>query len=175
MANDMENVCTRVYGWFPMAKGVSNLYRYAEISVAANGHYLDALSVENDPRSAGESPGQLTSPVRRSGRVCGGFNPLKEEEVKIFKAVMNGDNIAFGFQNRDIRKQLFEPAESKKHALRLSAGTSRLLKKMQMHGLIAKIPRSRRWRATQKGWQTMGAAVEIFEQRWHHFFEKQAA
>jgi len=165
----------RVYGWFPMAKGVANLYRYAEISLAANGNYLDALSVENDPRRARESLQELTSPVTRDGRVYGGFNPVKKEDVEIFKAVMNGDYIAFGFQNRDMREQLFEPPESKKHALRLSARTSRLFKKMQVHGLIAKIPRSRRWRVTDKGWETMATTIEIYEQGWQQVFEKQAA
>ena len=33
-----------VIDWFPMAKGVANLYRYAEISRAANRRYLDALA-----------------------------------------------------------------------------------------------------------------------------------
>jgi len=89
--------------------------------------------------------------------------------------VRNGDYIAFGFQNRDIREQLFEPPESKKHALRLSARTSRLFKKMQVHGLIAKIPRSRRWRVTDKGWETMATTIEIYEQGWQQVFEKQAA
>jgi hypothetical protein len=165
----------RVYGWFPMAKGVANLYRYAEISLAANGHYLEALSVENDPRPARESLQKLTLPVSRNGHAYGGFNPVKKEDVEIFKAVMNGDYIAFGFQNRELRARLFAPAKSKKTALRLSARTSRLLKKLQSHGLIAKIPRSRRWRVTEEGWKTMSTAVEIFERGWQQVLENKAA
>jgi len=165
----------RVYAWFPMGKGVANLYRYAEISLAANGSYLDALSVESDPRPARESLQVLTSPVSRNGRVYGGFNPVKKEDVEIFKAVMNGDYIAFGFQNRDIRDRLFGQPASKEHALRLSARTSRLFKKMQVHGLIAKIARSRRWRVTDKGWAIMAATVEIFEHGWQAVYEKNAA
>ncbi len=41
-----------VMGWFPMVKGVANLYRYAEVSLAANGRYLDALAVVDDPAKA---------------------------------------------------------------------------------------------------------------------------
>jgi DNA-binding IclR family transcriptional regulator len=51
---------------------------------------------------------------------------------------------------------------------RQSAYVSRLFKRLHVHGLIAKIPRSRRWRISQKGLRVIGAAVEF-----HHagFFE----
>ena len=39
---------TTEVGWFPMAKGVANLYRYAEVSASANSHYLEAIAVVND-------------------------------------------------------------------------------------------------------------------------------
>ena len=38
----------RIRAWFPMAKKVANLRRYAEISRAAAGRYLDALAVVAD-------------------------------------------------------------------------------------------------------------------------------
>jgi hypothetical protein len=164
-----------VYGWFPMAKGVANLYRYAEISLAANSAYLDALAVESDPHPARESLRSMTSPITRKGKTYGGFNPLKENEISTFKAVMDGDYVAFGFQNRDIRGRLFEQPETQEDSARLSSKTGRLLKKLQVHGLIAKVPRSRRWRVTEKGWATMSAAVEIYEVGWMKMTEKKAA
>jgi hypothetical protein len=36
----------------------------------------------------------------------------------------------------------------------------RLFNKLHARGLIAKIPRSRRWRVTQKGWRVLGPLVE---------------
>ena len=163
------------YGWFPMSKGVCNLYRYAEISQSANGHYLDALSVESDPRPARESMKELSSPVIRKGRRYGEFNPAKEADVEVFKSVMDGNFVAFGFQNRDIRERLYGKSPSKKETAKRSARTSRLLKKLQAHGFVAKIQRSRRWRVTEKGWATMSASVEIYEEGWMQVLEKQAA
>jgi len=162
-----------IFGWFPMAKGVSNLYRYAEIGLSANSHYLDALAVESDPRPAKESLRQISSPVVANGRRFGAFNPVNETSISIFKAVMNGDYAAFGFQNRNIRNALF--AGERTQLERQSAKTSRLLKKLQAHGFISKVQRSRRWRVTDNGWRTMTAAVEIYERGWQQTIDKQAS
>ena len=86
-----------VYGWFPMAKGIKNLYRYVEISKAANRKYLDALSIEDNPAPASERLEKLTEPIVRKNMKYTGFNPLCCNTVELFKAVMNGDYIAFGF------------------------------------------------------------------------------
>ena len=147
---------------FPMAKGIKNLYRYVEISKAANGKYLDALSIEDNPAPASESLQKLTETVVRKNKKYTGFNVL------CGSTVMNGDYIAFGFQNRDIRKQLFGCLSSKVEETRLSVKTGRLLKKLQMHKLIAKIPRSRRWRVTDEGWSVMGSAVDIYDIGWQN-------
>jgi len=143
-------------------KGVANFYRYTEIGRAANANYLNALAVESDPRLALESLQSLTAPVTRSGHRYGGFNPVKTADVKIFKTVMNGDFVTFCFQ-RDIRKALFEPAKSPKNAARLSVRTGRLLKKSQVHGLSAKVPRSLRWRVTENERDIMSTVIEIYD------------
>ncbi len=88
---------------------------------------------------------------------------------------MDGNFVAFGFQNKDIRERLYGKSSSKEKTARLSAKTSRLLKKLQAHDFIAKIQRSRRWRVTEKGWATMSASVEIYEEGWLQVLEKQAA
>ena len=59
----------REMGWCPMNKGVINLYRYREVSLAANQRYLEALSVVADPAPAYRQVEELTEPVVVSGRV----------------------------------------------------------------------------------------------------------
>ena len=48
--------------WCPMNKGVINLYRYREVSLAANERYLEALSVVEDPAPAYHQVEELTEP-----------------------------------------------------------------------------------------------------------------
>ena len=45
-----------------------------------------------------------------------------------------------------------------------SAKVSRLLKRFHIYGLIAKIPRTRRWRLTKKGWSLLSAAISLKEE-----------
>lgn len=70
-------------GWFPMAKGVANMSRYREVTLAANRHYLEALSAAGDPAlpslanhqrrtrnndgNPGPSPRQISKTPRRPG------------------------------------------------------------------------------------------------------------
>ncbi|MBI1311742.1 hypothetical protein GC176_10655 [bacterium] len=44
-----------VPGWFPMAKGVANMPRYREVTLAANRRYLDALLGHRDTAVAKKS------------------------------------------------------------------------------------------------------------------------
>jgi DNA-binding IclR family transcriptional regulator len=45
-----------------------------------------------------------------------------------------------------------------------SAKISRLLKRLHTYGLIAKVPRARRWRLTKMGWALLSAAISLKEE-----------
>ena len=154
----------REMAWCPMNKGVCNLYRYHEVSLAANQRYLDALSVIEDPAPAYCQMEELTEPVVLSGRSHAGFNPASSAHLKLFGAVLNGNHLLRGFRNADIRESLFAPTDQASERRRQSASVGRMLKRLHVRGLIAKVPRSRRWHVTQKGQHVLGALVRIY----HH-------
>jgi predicted transcriptional regulator len=164
-----------VTDWFPMAKGVANLYRYAEVSLAANRRYLDALAVVEDPRTARQQIQSLAKPVRQKGRSYRGFNPACARDIQLFTAVMRGEHLMQGFCNRDIRQHLVAPTRTVQQARRISARISRLLKRLHAHGLIAKVQRSRRWRITQKGHWLMSAILTIHHDNYPQILAKPAA
>jgi len=134
-----------------MAKGVANLYRYVEVSRTANERYLDALAVVDDPTPAHRQIRAIAQPVRHGNRSYRGFNPASADDIRLFAAVMRGEHLLHGFTNADVRLQLFASARTLPDRRRQAAGVSRLLKRLHVHGLIAKIQRSRRWRVTAKG------------------------
>jgi hypothetical protein len=164
-----------VMGWFPMAKGVANLYRYVEVSRTANRRYLDALSVVNDPTPAHQQIHALAKPVRRRERSYRGFNPAHADDIRLFAAVMRGEHLITGFANRDIRPHLFTPTRSTTESRRHAARVSRLLKRLHMHGLIAKIQRSRRWRVTDKGHALMTTVLVLHHEQYPSILNQQAA
>jgi hypothetical protein len=150
-----------VIGWFPMAKGVANLYRYAEVSSAANARYLDALAAVDDPAKAQQHLNNLGRSVRRNGKSYRGFNPVAKLDLQLFLSVLRGEHSIMGFRNRDIRLELFPETKDRKTLRRQSSKVSRLLKRLHIHKLIAKIPRSRRWRVTAIGHSIMCMLVRL--------------
>lgn len=165
----------QVMGWFPMAKGVANLYRYVEVSRAANRRYLDALAVVNDPTPAQKQIQALAEPVRREGRSYRGFNPADAKDIRLFAAVMGGGHLLSGFSNRDVRPHLFPPKRDKVESRRQAARVSRLLKRLHVHGLIAKIQRSRRWRVTAKGHALMSTLLLLHDEQYPQALNGEAA
>jgi hypothetical protein len=150
--------------WCPMNKGVINLYRYREVAWAANRRYLDALAVVDDPTPAYRQVAELTEPVVVSGRSHAGFNPACGADVKLFQAVLQGENLVRGFRNADIRAALYGSTEDLAERRRQSHAVGRLLKRLHVRGLIAKVPHSHRWQVSAKGHQVLGAVVRLY----HH-------
>ena len=56
-----------------------------------------------------------------------------------------------------------------------AARVSRLLKRLHAHALIAKTPRSRRWRVTQKGHTLMSAILTIHQENYVRALARPAA
>ena len=157
----------QVTEWVPMRKGVANLFRYRDVSLASNSRYLNALAVVDDPTPAIKGLNALTQPKRtRSGQSVKAFNPLSDEDQQIFKALLSGAHTIGGFRNRDIREELLESGQLKScrgDTRKQSAKVSRLFKRFHVRGLIAKIPHARRWRLSKKGFALLSASVALRE------------
>jgi hypothetical protein len=157
---------TSSVGYYPMTKSVTSLVDYQEQALACNRRYLDALAVVDDPTPAYPELRQLTEPKVVVGRSHAGFNPARREDVRLFKAVLDGDHIARGFRNADIREPLFGIQKKADEKRRASAAVGRLLKRLHVRHLVAKIPRTRRWRVTEHGRKLLGMAVQLYCSSW---------
>jgi len=162
----------QVMGWYPMAKGVANLYRYREISLTANQHYLQALAAAPNTATSRHSLTALARPRSHKGRTYRGFNPADVNDLALFTAVLKGEHALMGFRNQDIRNHLFAKPTSLVQRRRQANAVSRLLKRLHVRGLIAKIPRSRRWRVTRSGHVTLATSLTLYDK---HTTSMQAA
>jgi hypothetical protein len=151
-------------GFFPMNKDVGSLVHYQQQALACNRRYLDALAVVDDPAPAYQELRKLTEAKVEAGRSSAGFNPARREDVRLFAAVLDGDHIARGFRNKDIRAALF--GANVATTPRQSAAVGRLVKRLHVRQLVAKIPRTRRWRVTVAGRQLLSLAVRLYRQSW---------
>lgn len=151
--------------WVPMRKSVAYVFRYQEVSMLANARYLNALAVVDDPSEAKRDLDRVTTRKKdAAGRPCAGFNPLARPDTELFRAVMDGQHCLRGFTNRDIRSKLQSTLQLKSFAKdpkKQSSKISRIFRKFHAHGLIAKIPRTRRWKVTLYGRRVMGTALYL--------------
>ena len=168
----------KVIKWVDMLKGVAYLFRYKDVSLAANGRYLNALAQVDDPTDAIRTLDRITTRKQIAPkRTAKAFNPVARDEVQIFRALLAGQHMIRGFSNPDIRQILKDSPHLNgiSDPKRRSAKTTRILNRCHAHGLIAKIPHSRRWRVTKHGRITMSAAVQLRDVQFPVFHSLAAA
>jgi hypothetical protein len=154
-----------VVGWFPLCKGVSYLWRYAEVSRRANHRYLDALSVVDDPQAVPQRLAEVCEPVRRHGRRHRALNPLSRREQALFAAALRGEHLLQGFRNRDLAERLYGGSRPRDKAeqRRRCARVSRLIGLLRAHRLVAKVPRARRYHLTVRGQALLSTAMRLHD------------
>lgn len=149
-------------GWFPMSKGVANLYRYADVSQKANARYLEALAVVDDLGVGQRELERRCAPVAYQGRNRRALQPLGRDDQALFQAVLRGEYAVRGFRNQELARHLFGPRPTEALERRRQCGRiSRLLSLLRAHALVAKFPRSRRYRVTALGQRFMSTAIHV--------------
>jgi len=99
-----------------------------------------------------------------AGHSVRAFNPLAREDRQLFEALASGEHHIRGFTNHDLREKLLENQiiQGAAHTVQQLAGkVSRLLRRLHLYGLIAKVPHARRWRVTKKGLRVFSSALRL--------------
>jgi hypothetical protein len=130
--------------------------------LACNRRYLEALSAVANPTPGYDDLKKLTERQRHKGRSYAGFNPARQDEVRLFAGVLAGDHIAQGFRNKDLRAALYDGSPNDRQRQRHSAAIGRILKRLQVRGLVVKVPRTRRWRVTAEGRRILGDTLQAY-------------
>lgn len=151
--------------WQPLCKGVAWLWRYAAISQASNARYLAALAVVDDDSDSRRLLDRATRPAVWHGRRKRALQPLSAADQGLFLAVLRGEHRLRGFRNTDLTRHLYaRPTRDPAERRRRSARVTRQIQMLRAHGLVAKIPHTRRYRVTAPGEKLMSAAILVKEQ-----------
>jgi hypothetical protein len=154
----------KVMRWVDMRKRVAYRFRYRDVSLQANSCYLTALAEVENPTDAIRTLDRITTRKQVAPkRAAKALNPLARDETQIFRALLDGQHMIRGFSNPDIRQKLQDSPHLKgiTDPRRQSAKVTRILNRCHAHGLIAKIPHSRRWRLTGQGCVAMSASIQL--------------
>ena len=140
---------------------------------------MDALAVVDDPTPAIQHLDDITTRKKTSsGRGVRAFNPLSRDDIQLFKAMMAGEHHIRGLSNADMRMFLKGSSHLRdlvRDPKKRSAKVSRILSRFHAHKLIAKIPRTRRWRVTDCGKQIMADSLCLRDVAFPEFFRNNAA
>lgn len=146
--------------WLPMRKGIADLHRRAQVSQASNERYIEALAAVDQETPFGDLLDAVSRPVTWNGARVRGLRPWAADDLALVRAVSRGEFCLNGFRNRDLQPLLYEtPAASPKERRRRSGRVSRLLRLLRAHGLIRKLPKSHRYKLSERGRQLATALL----------------
>ena len=136
----------------PMKKTLYSLPVLGHCLAGCNRRYLDFLSALDDPTPGVEEVERLAEPVREHDRPYRGFNLFARSDLELFVALVQGEWCIRGFKNADLRTLL--PGCGASHV-------SHLLRRLQLHRLIARVSKSYRYRLTETGRRLAIAALRL--------------
>jgi len=153
---------TSTRGYHPLCKGVGNLHHYQRLARACNQRYLKALTAVEAATPALAAVRQMTEPCRRQQRSYAGFNPARADDHLRLTAILQGNGIARGFRNKDVREKVYGYTSDKKKRQRQAAAIGRFLKRCHVRAWIAKVPHSQRWLVTTLGRELLSNILYSF-------------
>jgi hypothetical protein len=141
---------------------VANFYRYAQLGEQANQRYLEALVVVNDLGVGQRELDSQCAPVFFQGRKHRGLQPLGRDDQALFQAALRGEHAVRGFRNGELAERLYGPRPADPGERRRRCGrASRRISLLRAHGLVRKVPRSRRYHVTRRGERFMSTAIQV--------------
>ena len=145
---------TKVKKFAPMKKGVYSLSALRELFFAANRRYIDFISSIEDNSAGTKKLEKLSEKVSNNNGSFRGINFFRADDLAILMAIARGEFNINGFQNKNIRQII---------TARSSAQISRLLKGLQLHGLIKKAVHSYKYYLTKLGRRVIATGLKLRE------------
>ncbi len=145
--------------WRRCRKGIADLHRVTQICHAANAAYLESAAAVDSSQELGRLLQGIVKPDKLGKQRIRGLRPWDDRDLALMKAVSRGEFLVHGFRNRDIVALLHPTPSRPEEAKRRSAAVGRLLRILRAHGLIRKLPRTHRYRVTDKGREVCAAVI----------------
>jgi hypothetical protein len=138
---------------FHIGKGLMNLPALREVGFSANRRLLGVQTISHDPIRGETLFSGLTQPSVVDGQRAPALRLGDPRVHALLAAVVLYRHQPEGFRSRDIRIHLADLLASPPETIRPGQVTYDL-RRLRLHGLIERLPRSQRYRVTDDGWAT---------------------
>ena len=135
--------------WLPMGKGISNMYRYAEVSKAINNRYINSLPIPDSRSIVINKLISVSNRTEVNNRIYTGFNFYDKNTITLFKVLSNAGLLINGFTNQILRSKYFYDQDYNSKTIRNK--TTRLIDKLRKHGIIKKVGSASKYYITENG------------------------
>ncbi len=125
-----------------LKKNIYSLGLLQEHLMAANRRYLEFISTIEDHNVGKNNLKKFTQPAVENNRTYKGFNVFDEKDHAVLNAILRGEFNINGFRSKNIKKYL---------ANKSSSEITRILKRLNLHGLIKKIGKTYKYYVTEFG------------------------
>jgi hypothetical protein len=147
-----ETVINDAYD-FGIGKRLVNLPALREVGAQANRRLLDVQRISHDPALGETTFGQLTHPREVDGQRASALRFADQRTQQLLSALVIFRLAPAGFRAADLRRHLAPLLGLSPDQLR-QGRLSYELRRLRLHGLIERIPRSHRYRVTDLGFRT---------------------
>jgi hypothetical protein len=147
-----ETVINDAYD-FGIGKRLVNLPALREVGIHANRRLLDVQRISHDPALGEAAYSRLTQPREIDGQRASALRFADQRTQQLLSALVVFRLAPAGFRAADLRRHLAPLLGLSPDQLRQSR-LSYELRRLRLHGLIERIPRSHRYRVTDLGFRT---------------------
>ena len=139
---------------FQINKGLNNLPALRKIGFQANRRLLDVQRLSHDCRIGEDAFRQVHEPALVNGQRASALRFTDPLVQALFSALLVFRLLPRGFCNRELRDH-WAPLIGKASQSITPGQMTYHLRRLRLHGLIERVPKSHRYRVTDPGWRTI--------------------
>jgi hypothetical protein len=139
---------------FAINKGLNNLPALREIGFAANRRLLHVQKISHDCVIGEDAFRRVNEPVEVKGQRASALRFADPMVQALYSALLVFHLLPRGFSNRELRNH-WAPLLGKTPQSITPGQMTYHLRRLRLHGLIARVPKSHRYRITDEGWRTI--------------------
>jgi hypothetical protein len=139
---------------FKINKGLMNLPALREIGFKANRRLLHVQQLSHDCMIGEDAFRQVNEPAVVDGQRASALRFADPQVQALFSALLVFRLLPRGFSNRELRDH-WAPLVGKTSQTITPGQMTYHLRRLRLHGLIERVPKSHRYRVTAQGWRTI--------------------
>lgn len=139
---------------FKINKGLKNLPALRQVGFQANRRLLHVQQLSHDCLIGEDAFRRVNEPAVVDGQRASALRFADPQVQALFSALLVFRLLPRGFSNRELRDH-WAPLAGKRSQSITPGQMTYHLRRLRLHGLIERVPKSHRYRVTQQGWRTI--------------------